>query len=109
MVIATSVNELIEPVVVPIVAELALKEADPKFASVVNLQTAPEHNAGLSTIHSAEVCLAFETVPEVVDVALVVVSVIVAVNTPLPDALTDAVIALLGLTVKLLIVTIGFG
>jgi hypothetical protein len=109
MVIATSVNALIEPLTPPIVAELALKDADPKFASVVNLQTAPVHNAGLSTIHSAEVCCAFETVPGVVDVAPVVVSVIVAVNTPLPDVLTDAVIALFGLTVMLPIVTIGFG
>lgn len=38
IVIPASVNALIEPVAVPIVAELEVNDEEPKFASVLNVQ-----------------------------------------------------------------------
>ncbi len=66
IVIPASVNALIEPVAVPIVAELEVNDAEPKLARVVSLQLKMLQSAGLSTIHSAEDLWAPETVADAV-------------------------------------------
>ncbi len=100
IVIATFVKALIEPEFTPIVAELDVKVSEPKLASVVREQCAAMQSAGRSTIHSAELCPAPDTVPVIVYLCPLVESDIETENEELPSAVTDAIIASFGATVK---------
>jgi hypothetical protein len=104
MVIATSLKELIEPGEFPIVAELEVKDIDPKLESVVRLHRNKPQTSGRSTIHSAELLAAPETDLEVVYVCDPSVIVVVK-RLVLDEYVTDAETESPAFTVKPEIVT----
>ena len=101
IVIATFVNDPIEPDVPLTVAMPDVKETEPKSARGKML----EELEGASAIHSADDSSAPLTLPDVLNVFPVEVSVRVTVKFPLPVDLTSAEMTSPGLIVRLLMRT----